>query len=337
MNKARETILKLLSEGKITIEEAEELLDAISSGGQAWKNIGETASEHLRHAKDLLGANIPHRHRPEQNLGDKSSGFNFDFHFPWDDPDWKWPWDQEGWQWPWEGMSSGSKEQDEQRENVFQVEESSFLIIKSSDGNISIQPADNEDTVRVDSANDETQCELSDDHKTVLISADDDNLSIRVPARIISIQISKDDGNIAIRNITSDIALKLNDGSVAISGVNGKIHVALDDGTIALNDVISDEVALMMQDGSISINLNQPVSEGSFNVKLEDGRISLALPSDSKCQITANVEDGMIQHNLQQASVISNEDGSYLNTTLNGGGADFAISLEDGNIVIKSQ
>ena len=128
MNKARETILKLLSEGKITIEEAEELLDAIS-GGQA-RNIGETASEHIRHAKEFLGDRIPHRRRPDQNLEGNSSDFNFDFHFPWDDPDWKWPWDQEGWQWPWEGMFSDSQSQDEQRENVFQVEESSFLIIK---------------------------------------------------------------------------------------------------------------------------------------------------------------------------------------------------------------
>ncbi|MDQ1329611.1 MAG: hypothetical protein QG641_2902 [Candidatus Poribacteria bacterium] len=217
------------------------------------------------------------------------------------------------------------------------MEESSFLIIKSSDGNISIQPADNEETVRVDSTNDETRCELSEDRKTVSVSSDDDNLSIRVPSRIISIQISKDDGSIAIKNITSDIAMKLGDGSIAISGVNGKIHVALDDGTIAISDVVSDEIALVMQDGTISINLNQPVNEGSFKVKLNDGRISLALPSDSQCQITANVEDGTIQHNLQQASVISNDDGSYLNTTLNGGGADFVFSLEDGNIAIKSQ
>lgn len=336
MNKARETILKLLSEGKITIEEAEELLDAISVEGQA-RHVGEVASEHIRHAKDLLGAKIPRKpETPNWNSGNKNSDFNFDFHFPWDDPDWKWPWDQEGWQWPWEGMFSDSQSQDEQRENVFQVEESSFLIIKSSDGNISIQPADDEETVRVDSTNDETRCELSDDHKTVSVSSDDDNLSIRVPSRIISIQISKDDGNIAIRDITSDIAMKLADGSIAISSVNGKIHIALDDGNIALNDVVSNEIALKMGDGSIALNMTQPVTEGSFNVKLDDGRISLALPSDSKYQITANVEDGTIQHNLQNASVISNDDGSYLNATLNGGGADFVLSLEDGNIVIRS-
>jgi hypothetical protein len=332
MNKARETILKLLSEGKITIEEAEELLDAISG-------------ESVRPAKDLiakeelesyLDAHTPHRHRPDQNLGDKSSGFNFDFHFPWDDPDWKWPWDQEGWQWPWEGMFSESQSQDEPPESTFLVEENSSLVIKSGDGNISIRRGDSEEFVVINSTEDETHCEFSDDHKAVYVSADDANLSIQIPPRIVSIQISKGDGNVAIEDITSDIAMKLADGSIAISGVNGKIHIALDDGTIALSDVVSDEIALMMQDGTISINLNQPVSEGSFNVKLEDGRISLVLPSDSQCKITANVEDGTIQHNLQNASVISNDDGSYLNATLNGGGADFVLSLEDGSIVIRS-
>jgi hypothetical protein len=337
MNKPRETILKLLSEGKITIEEAEELLDAISVEGQE-RYVGEIASEHIRHAKDLIDAKIPRRpEKPNWNSGNRNSDFNFDFHFPWDDPDWKWPWDQEGWQWPWEGMFSDSQSQDEQRENIFQVEENSFLIIKSCDGIISIQPADNEETVRVDSTNDETRCELSGDHKTLVISADDDTLSIRVPSRIISIQISKDDGNIAIRDITSDIAMKLGDGSIAISGVNGKIHIALGDGNIAINEVVSDEIAMKMGDGSIAFNMTQPVTEGSFNVKLGDGSISLVLPSDSQCQITANVEDGTIQHNLQNASVISKDDGSYLNATLNNGGANFVLSLEDGNIVIKSQ
>jgi hypothetical protein len=337
MNKPRETILKLLSEGKITIEEAEELLDAISGGGQA-RHVGETAREHIRHVEDLLGAKIPHR--PEtanKNSGSINSGFNFDFHFPWDDPDWKWPWDQEGWQWPWEGMFSDSQSQDEPLESTFLVEENSSLVIKSGDGNISIRRGDSEEFVVINSTEDETQCEFSDDHKAVYVSADDANLSIQIPPRIVSIQISKDDGNVAIRDITSDIALKLADGSIAISGVNGKIHVALDDGNIVLNDVVSDEIALKMGDGSIALNMTQPVTEGSFNVKLDDGRISLALPSDSKCQITATVEDGMIQHNLQSLSAdILDEHEGYLNAILNGGGANFSLALEDGSIAIRS-
>jgi len=335
MNKPRETILKLLSEGKITIEEAEELLDAISVGGQA-RHVGEVASEHIRHAKDLIGAKIPRRpETPNWNTGNKNSDFNFDFHFPWDDPDWKWPWDQEGWQWPWEGMFSDSQSQDKSPESTFLVEENSSLVVKSGDGNISIRRGDSEELVVINSTEDETHCEFGANH-ALYVSADDANLSIQIPPRIVSIQISKGDGNVAIGDITSDLAMKLGDGSIAISGVNGKIHVALGDGNISINDFVSDEIALKMGDGSIALNMTQPVTEGSFNVKLGDGSISLALPSDSKCQITATVEDGTIQHNLQNASVISNDDGSCLNATLNGGGANFNLSLEDGNIVIHS-
>lgn len=328
MNKGRETILRLLSEGKITIEEAEELLDAVSG-------------EHIGRVNEPFSAKIPHsknrfeqfRHRPDnQNQTDTRQDFNFDFHFPWDDPNWKWPWDTEGWQWPWE-----SQRRSEGEPSTFHVEEGSQLIIKCGDGNISVQQGNDEENVRVNSTGDESHCELSEDNKTVYVSSDDADLAIQVPPRVISMQISIDDGNIKISDLKSDIALKLSDGNASISGVNGKIQASLQDGNIVLNDIVSDEVALKVEDGSIAINLSQPVSEGSFNMKAEDGRISLFLPADSKCQVTATAEDGVIRHDFQHLSAeILDEHDGYLDVKLNGGGANFTISVEDGEIVIKS-
>ena len=326
MNNGRETILRLLSEGKITIEEAEELLDAISG-----RKHTDAPFELLKPFKHKFDYQYKHK-TDNQNQTGQDQGFNFDFHFPWDDPDWKWPWEQEGWQWPWDAHR-GSQEEP----SIFHVEEDSQLIVKCGDGNLSIQQGDDEENVRIDSVDDETHCELSEDRKTVYVSSDDSDLAIQVPHRIVSIQVSIDDGNVKISDLKSDVALKLDDGNASISGVNGKIQASLEDGNIVLNDIVSGEVALNVHDGSISINLNQPVSEGSFNMKAEDGRISLSLSPDSRCQITATAEDGAIRHDFQNltAEILDEREG-YLEAKLNGGGADFNLSVEDGEIVIRS-
>jgi len=119
-----------------------------------------------------------------------------------------------------------------------------------------------------------------------------------------------------------------------MSGMEGKIFASLHDGNIVLNDIHSKEVAVKAEDGSISLNMAPPVNEGSFNLKVDDGRLMLTLPSDCACQITANVGDGAIRHELTEAEILDENEG-FLSAKLNDGGAEFILSAEDGEIIIR--
>ena len=346
MNKARETILRLLSEGKITIEEAEELLDAMTT-----ERIGKPNRDPFANA----GRIFQEQNKPKQDM-------QFDFNFPWDDPNWKWPWEEEGWHWPWEPSAENSGSENK---STFYVEENSKLLIESSDGNLSIQLADDDGLVYVNSDDEEIESVLSEDKMTRYITLGDTNANIIIPRRISSVQISKNDGDVSISDLQSDIELKSDDGNIAFSGVNGNIRVSmndgslmlnnvnseeiaikLDDGNIMLNNIISKNVAVKMNDGMVSMDMASVVTEGSFAIAIDDGRISLSLPSASNCKINANVDDGIIKHNLEQEGLQlssmeikeNNDDGEYsLVATLNGGGAEFALSLDTGEINIQVQ
>lgn len=318
MNKGRQTILKLLSDGKITIEEAEELLDAIPNNNA---HIGQ----------ELFG-----KKPPEYKQSGGSQGFNFDFHFPWDDPNWKWPWDREDWHWPWEMVHQSNEEHETNTEITHNILEGTSLVIKSDDGNLNIQGWDSDDVIKINSPNEDVSSEISDDNQTVYVSSEDADVSIMVPLRVISIQISGEDGNINLSNIRSDISLKIDDGNAMISDVEGKIFASVDDGNLALNDIHSNEIAVKANDGQVSLSMSPPVIEGTFNLRIDDGRLLVSLPADCACQITANVEDGVIRHNLShvQADVLEND--GVLNAKLNGGGAEFILSAGDGEIVINA-
>ncbi|MEK7396145.1 MAG: DUF4097 family beta strand repeat-containing protein [Candidatus Poribacteria bacterium] len=347
MNKARETILRLLSEGKITIEEAEELLDAMTT-----ERVGHVNRDPFANA----GRAFQEQNKPKHDM-------QFDFNFPWDDPDWKWPWEEEGWHWPWE---PSAENEGSESKSTFYVEENSILIIESSDGNLSIQLADDDGLVYVNSDDEEIESVLSEDKMTRIITLGDTNANIIIPRRISSVQISKNDGDISISDLQSDIELKSDDGNIAFSGINGNIRVSMNDGSLMINDVNSDEIAIKsddgniilnniisknvavkMNDGMVSMDMANVITEGTFVIAIDDGRISLSLPSGSNCEIIANVDGGVIRHNLEQEGLQlssieikeNNDDNGEcsLVATLNGGGAKFALSLDTGEINIQVQ
>jgi len=347
MNKAREIILRLLSDGKITIEEAEELLDAMPN-----EKIGKIRFD--RGSRNEIASNT--KKEAKRDIA-------YEFHFPWDDPNWKWPWEEEGWQWHWGSTVTG----DRRNRLTFHVEENSNLSIKSGDGNLSIQMADDyNDLVCINSDNEEVKSILSEDKITHYINLGDANAEIIIPPRVSSVKISKDDGDVNIGDLKSNVDLKSDDGNISISGLNGNIYVAMndgnlmirdanseeivlksDDGNILLDNIVSKNVAVNMNDGMVSMDISNAVTEGNFSIAVDDGRISLSLPASSSFRVTANVEDGIIKHNLNddldkkfssaEVQHIENDDGSSLVATINGGGAEFTLSLDTGEINIQAQ
>lgn len=327
MNKARETVLKLVAEGKISVEEAEELLDAIEGGS------GETSDDFFSAKRAKAGAHARARAEKARRSGrDKryEYGYDFKFNFPWEQSDWQWPWEQPDWQWPWE-KPGGTK-----NASVFEVPEEAQLKIRNDGGDLIIRST-KEESLRITDPRAASKVAVED--KVVHISSTGVALAIEVPAKVVSMEVAQSNGNMDmhVKNLRADLAAKVADGNISISRATGKIQASVEGGEISLVDIRSTEIGVQTDVGDIFLKMLPTVKDGSVSLSTDSGSISLVLPPDSQCQILANTPDGNISHSLSPRLVeISDETDTYLNAKLNGGGADFVLSTKTGDIAIKA-
>jgi len=327
MNKARETILRLVSEGKISVEEAEEILDAIegASGSPFGSFFGGKRAE------------AGPRARTRATTPGKGRQYEYKFNFPWDQPgwqwpwdrhDWQWPWEQSDWRWPWEGPGGGEST------SMFEVPEEAQLKIRNAGGDLTIRGTD-EASLRLIAPR--ATSKVTTDDNVVHISSAGADLTMEVPARVVSMEVAQSGGDMIGQELKTDLVAKVVGGDMSISRANGKLQASVEGGDISLADIESTEVEVRTDAGDISLNMLPAVKEGSVSLSSDSGDISLVLPPDSQCQISASAPNGEISHTLPPESVeIIDETDTYLNAELNGGGAEFVLSAKMGDITIKA-
>lgn len=327
MNKARETILRLVAEGKITVEEADELLNAIEEtsgrpGFFAGKRVNPQAREHGRQ---------PGEHRERGFMED------FKFNFPWDQPNWQWPWDRDGWQWPWEHPDwqwPWDRPGVRKPSSVYEVPEEAQLMIRNDGGDLVIQGSD-ETSLKVTGSSPARN--VRTEGKTIYISSAGDDLAIEVPAKTVSMEIAQNGGDLRVDNLKADMTIRVTGGDISVSRANSKIQISVEGGDVHLTDITSTEMEVRTNAGDISMSMLPTVEEGSFSLGVDSGDISLILPPDSRCQISASTLDGEVSHSLPQGSVeIIDEADNYLDAKLRGGGAEFTLATKTGDINIKA-
>ena len=368
MNKPREIILRLVADGKITVEEADELLDAIERGKEdfftdlfgkeqarrsaqkAAKARAKTyydahrpgaegrARQEATRARERARATRPRR-RPDHERG---TGFNFpwqetDWQWPWNNPDWQWPWESPDWKWPWD------KPEGPGPKPTLEVPEEAQLKIRVDGGDLRIRGTDG-DLLRF--ANPRAASLIGTEDKVIQISVQGNDFGMEVPAKVVSMEIALRDGNLKVQSLKSELAANVAGGDIDISRATGNIQISVDGGEdIRLADIESREVEARTDSGDIYLNmlLNSgriymppAVEETSVVLSSESGDISLFLPPDSRCQISASAPGGEISHNLPPEWVESTDEAEKnLSAKLNDGGADIVLSTETGDISIK--
>lgn len=329
MNKARETILRLVAEGKISVEEAEELLAAIEGGPSGpftdFFGSGKRTGERVRA-------------RPRRPGKDKQHDYEgaFKFNFPWDQPDWQWPWDRSDWQWPWEQSDwqwPWEQPGGTEATSVFEVPEEAQLKIRNSGGDLSVRATD-ETSLRLTGLR--AASAVATEDKVVRISSAGADLAIEVPAKAVSMEIAQNGGDMSVEKLGADLVARVTGGDMSISRATAKIQASVEGGDASLSDIQCTEVEVRTTAGDISLNMLPTVEGGSVSLSADSGDILLVLPPDSQCQISANAPDGDISHTLppESAEIIDEIDTS-LSAKLNGGGADFVLSAKTGDITIK--
>jgi hypothetical protein len=351
MNKPREIILRLVADGKITVEEADELLDAIERGKEDFftdflgKEQARRAGQEAAKARAKMyydvhrpGAEGRARQDPTRARARVSrprrrgTEFNFpwqetDWQWPWNNPDWQWPWESPDWKWPWDKPDVRGPA------STLEVPEEAQLKIRADGGDLSIRSTDGE-LLRF--ANPRAANIIGTEDKTIHISSQGHDLGIEVPAKVISMEIALKGGDLKVQDLKSELAANVDSGDMDISRATGNIQASVDGGDIHLADIESREVEARTDNGDIYLNILPAVEEGSIVLSSESGDISLFLPPDSRCQISASAPGGEISHNLPPESVESADEAEKnLSAKLDDGGADIVLSTETGDISIK--
>jgi hypothetical protein len=362
MNKPRQTILRLVAEGKITVEEADELLDAVDKGssgvfgeffdpkiageraraagdraraaGARAREAGERARERAARAK---------REAKERARAAKASAKSkkadwkkeydyeaaFDFNWPWDQPDWQWPWEKPDWQWPWEkaGEDGGKSE--------FDIPEEAHLRIRNDGGDLVIKGTDEGTMMTITGMS--AASKVAADDKEIQVSSAGEDMVIQVPENVASVEIAQTGGDMSITELKVDLVARVTGGDMSVSGAAGKIQAFTEGGDLSLAGISSTEVEARANAGDISLEILKAIEEGSVSLSSDSGDIALKLSPESKCEISANTDNGEIGNSLPpELTEIVDQSDNHLNAKLNGGGAEFVIFTGTGDIAIRA-
>ncbi|MBD3184626.1 DUF4097 family beta strand repeat protein [Candidatus Poribacteria bacterium] len=329
-NKARQTILTMVRSNKIEVDDADELLDVIERPkddvlGKFFSTRDKSTENCEVRVKKHRGSGHT---KINQAKNERPSGVDFDFNFPWDDPDWQWPWEKSDWQWPWEKEAS-------QKNRISQVDvtDESRLIVRNSGGDLVVGKTEGQ-SLRI--VNPNAASKMVQENNVIQISSVGSDLILEVPENIISMEISQNGGDLAVQAVNSDIAISLHGGDLTVPETKGKIQCSVDGGDISLSNLVSDQVDIRTSDGDIVAVMLSEVKDAAVNLVSEAGDVSLVLPSDSKCKVKATSIHGEVSHDISTENIeIGEENENYLEAVINDGGAEIVIMSNSGDVGIR--
>ena len=144
----------------------------------------------------------------------------------------------------------------------------------------------------------------------------------------------------AILKLETDMVAKVSGGDMVVSEFAGKIQASVEVGDATLRYIglcpdSSASVEVRVEGGDADLNLLSPVREGSIILSGSDD-ISLELPADSQCEISA-AAGGEIENSLPpEALEIIEENDKYLNAKLNGGGVKITLCANTGDVSVRA-
>jgi len=308
MSEERTLILKMLSDGKITPEEAEKLLRALS--GEPAKRRG------------------PRRHRrPEEREGDAKAVFrglgkvfdefgNIVVDVVGQVKD------------SLSGVSdilSGTEGL-----QIVDVPAESKLILKHGGGSVNIHSAEGEQ-LAIDGA--KRSCKVNLDSAITEITSLGGQLDVGIPQRIVDVEVKAGGGNFAIENISlNSLSAKVAGGNLSIAHSSGKITASVIGGIIQMQDVRSEKLEAKSAGGGIKLNTGT-VTSGEISLSSAGGHIEVTIARDSAFEVDASMVGGQFESELE-LEIIDSSPG-HTKAKYNEGGALISLSSKGGNVRIK--
>jgi hypothetical protein len=149
-------------------------------------------------------------------------------------------------------------------------------------------------------------------------------------------------GNLEIEvPVKTNLNLQSHNGAIiSVDGVDGNIEVTNHNGTVNILNAAGSVVAYS-HNGKVTVSLRdvspgKPMSFSSMN-----GSVDVTLPPTSKANVKLRTQNGGIYTDfdvqMNPASTIAGQGDKTITGTINGGGADFDLRTQNGNIYLRKE
>jgi DUF4097 and DUF4098 domain-containing protein YvlB len=141
-------------------------------------------------------------------------------------------------------------------------------------------------------------------------------------------------GSAYAESISGDARLETVNGSLEIRNCSGDLTVKSLNGTIEASGVSSSDVRIQGGSGSVSVELADGFS-GDLVIETTGGSITLTVPPDASCRISAASASGGVSSDLALAEEQRTE--HELSGVLGGGDGEVVLKSGSGSIALKSR
>lgn len=170
--------------------------------------------------------------------------------------------------------------------------------------------------------------------KRVDITATAHSLTVEVPWQAVAVQARVTGGNMTVSDLSASLTVKVAGGSLDVRDVTGALTAAVIGGPAELTGIQSSDLNVEAKGGSVSVTLGT-LTAGTVALKTVGGNIALRLSAASAFEIDAEAKPGALRTNLpiavQTGTIAERIRGVY-----NGGGATVQLSARAGNIDVTA-
>ncbi len=266
MSDARFTILNMLAEKKITVEEAERLLKALEpkSESKGLANILKEIGQSLQ--------NIPHS-EAAQVMNDAFEHVKNTV------------------------SSVGSILDGTDQDQEFQIAPGTDLKIHHGGGNLLLHTVD-EDKLVLSGAR--RGCSMDAAKNRVVINSGGSNLAVGIPRNVETLDVSAGGGNVSVRGLPlQHLHAKSAGGNLTLEGIHAsQLKLSSMGGHLTLKQIKTIALEARSIGGNIHVEM-QPEEDSAIDLHSVGGHVELKLPENSSFKVKADTLGGRFSSDFQ--------------------------------------
>lgn len=359
MNEEKTMILNMLKEGKISVEEAQALLEAVEDNASK-EDTGKTEDDRLKIDLDEMKKSLKNGFRGfgktmEGTLRDVVEGFkSMDFGDV-------------------VSTAFGSEKGTAEKEVILAAEDIGGINLKTQSGDVTITGSDTADVliqaVVTARGSDPENAKQRAESFEIIHQIEDGTLFVKdsgtkiqvtgpysvdyritVP-RSFDVKVTTMNGDVTARAIESEIginsysgdifckecsgtlAINTKSGDIFIESFTGEMGLRTLSGDISLSDVVSNAISCNTLSGDIEGAIH-PTAESSLSVKSLSGDIDLKIDPSAELEIAADTLSGDITYDLPVTN--AEKQSRRFTAVLNAGTGNLNLSTKSGDIALSS-
>ncbi len=171
------------------------------------------------------------------------------------------------------------------------------------------------------------------------------SLTIKTNSGTVTLVSATINGILTLKNDFGDLALEkvkaksydlqTNSGAISIDGAQGEVKAHTEFGNITVDN--AENVILDLNTNSGSIDFTGSLGEGNHVIHSDFGDIQLSLPADAALNVDFETDFGSIRSDIPVTITLTGDLSEARQAgTMNGGGSEFKVSTNSGNITIKA-